>query len=102
VRPHEISVFDRPDPLPGDLNYQRQTLRQVRIVGETVELEAGNRNGLFEAYGDGSRRDLRRSRSSPTASSSAALSAQTNAGLDPGGSWCSKVRARSRPRLRRG
>lgn len=56
----EISVFDRPDPIPADLNYQRQTLRQVRLVGETVALEAGHPNGLYEAYGNGSRRDLRR------------------------------------------
>ncbi len=56
---HEISLFDRPDPLPATLNYQQQTLREIRVVGETVELEAGHANGLYEAYCDGSRRDLR-------------------------------------------
>lgn len=59
VSNHGVSVFDRTDPLPATLNYERQTLRHVRIVGETVEWEAGHPNGLFEAYGDGSRRDLR-------------------------------------------
>lgn len=59
VSNYGVKVFDQPDPLPADLNYARQTLHHVRIVGETVELEPGNPNGLYEAYGDGSRRDLR-------------------------------------------
>jgi len=59
VSNYSLKVFDQPDPLPADFNYARQTLHHVRIVGETVELEAGNPNGLFEAYADGSRRDLR-------------------------------------------
>lgn len=60
VAPHEVEVFDRPDPLPASLNYEpARTVRQVRLVGETVEIEAGHGNGIYEAYCDGSRRDIR-------------------------------------------
>ncbi|MBE7501109.1 MAG: hypothetical protein HS113_12520 [Verrucomicrobiales bacterium] len=55
-----IRVFDRPTPLAESLNYQQQILRDVRIIGETVELEANHPNGLYEAYGNGDRRDLKR------------------------------------------
>lgn len=60
VARYEVDIFDRPDPLPASLNYEPvRTVRQVRLVGETVEIEAGHANGIYEAYCDGSRRDIR-------------------------------------------
>jgi hypothetical protein len=57
ISTYELSISDSPTPLPEELNYTKQFLRNVRVVGETVEIQAGHQNGLFEAYSD--RRDLK-------------------------------------------
>ncbi|MCL4181578.1 MAG: hypothetical protein KJ072_28050 [Verrucomicrobia bacterium] len=59
IPPYGVTVFDQTDAVPASLNYEQRNLHQVRIVGEIVEIEAGHANGLYEAYFDGTRRDLR-------------------------------------------
>jgi hypothetical protein len=54
----EVSVFDEIGPVPVALNYQTSQPHNIRIVGDTVVLEQGHENGLYEAYCDGVRRDL--------------------------------------------
>jgi hypothetical protein len=58
IPPYGVTVFDQTDPVPASLNYEQQDLHRVRVVGEIVEIEAGHSNGLYEAYFDGTRRDL--------------------------------------------
>ncbi len=53
-----INVVDQQTPLAESLNYESQELHNVQIVGETVTIEPGNSNGLYEAYFNGDRRDL--------------------------------------------
>lgn len=59
IPPYGVSVFDLTDPLPVFMNYGQRNVHQVRIVGEIVEIEVGHANGLYEAYFDGGRRDIR-------------------------------------------
>ena len=59
VATHEVSVFDQVEPLQASLNYQSSLPHNIRIVGESVVLQQGHENGLYEAYCDGARRDLR-------------------------------------------
>lgn len=54
-----IEVFDQAEPLKASLNYQSQFLHHARIVGDTVVLQANHANGLYEAYCNGDRDDLK-------------------------------------------
>lgn len=58
IATYEASVFDQTGPLQVALNYQTSPPHIVQIVGDTVVLEQGHENGLYEAYCDGNRRDL--------------------------------------------
>ena len=59
ISTHEVSVFDQPTLFKEDLNYVNDIVHHVRIVGETVEFEEGHENGLYEAYANGDRRDIK-------------------------------------------
>ena len=46
----EVSVFDEPSPLPEELNYLNEVVRNVQMVGDEVVIEAGRkltRGGTF-------------------------------------------------------
>jgi hypothetical protein len=63
VTTYGMTIFDRASPTPESLNYQSTNVRSVRIIGETVEIQAGHTNGLYEAYFNSdetlARRDLK-------------------------------------------
>ena len=54
----EVSVFEAPAYPPRRLNYGVTDARDVRVAGDTIVLEAGHTNRLYEAYCDGNRRDI--------------------------------------------
>jgi predicted nucleic acid-binding Zn-ribbon protein len=59
ISTHEVSVFDQASVLRENLNYQNRIVHHVRIVGETVELQEDHENGLYEAYANGDRGDIK-------------------------------------------
>ncbi len=50
VTTYGMTIFDRESLQPEPLNYQTGTVHSVRIIGETVEIQAGHANGLYGAY----------------------------------------------------
>ena len=59
ITTYETEHFERQSLLEEDFNYTKLKTYRVQIIGETVEIEAGNDNGLYEAYFDGNRQDIR-------------------------------------------
>jgi len=59
ISTHEVNVFDQASLFPENLNYTNRIVHEIRIVGDTVELEEDHENGLYEAYGNGDRRDIK-------------------------------------------
>jgi hypothetical protein len=55
----ETKVFDWESPVAESFNYQSIKTNRVQIIGEIVVIEAGHANGLYEAYFDGSRLDIK-------------------------------------------
>lgn len=55
----EIQVFDQENPVAEQFNYETLKTRNIQIVGEEVVIASGHTNGLYEAYFDGSRRDIK-------------------------------------------
>jgi len=53
ITTYETETFEVESLLEEDFNYTNRKTYKVQIVGETVEIEAGNANGLYEAYFDG-------------------------------------------------
>jgi hypothetical protein len=59
ITSYETETFERKSLVPESFNGQSLVTYRVQIVGETVEIEAGHENGLYEAYFDGNRRDIK-------------------------------------------
>jgi hypothetical protein len=58
ITAYETETFEQKSPVPENFNGEVRDTYTVQIVGETVEIEAGHANGLYEAYFDG-RRDIK-------------------------------------------
>jgi hypothetical protein len=62
ITTYETETFERKSLVPENFNGENLETYRVQIIGETVEIEAKHANGpngLYEAYFDGNRRDIR-------------------------------------------
>jgi len=59
VTGYEIQVYDQENPVEELFNFETMKTKNIQIVGEEVVIESGHANGLYEAYFDGSRRDIK-------------------------------------------